>query len=241
MPAGLTVINDNGRYQIDENSFCWTVIHNSLLDSEAGSNSGSFTRVTKTFTWSGPQDTVFALYVPAGAGVYSDFVGNFHNLSWSGGVWTIEIVIGRDLAIGGSTFDITGLGIRWFALNRPATPATFGLNVYDAAGNLQFTSHVRSKAPVTPTGNPAHKFASLAARAGYTHEFDVYDVSGPGGIEWWTDEVTRLPGYRSNGGNVIFDDPRVSSETYTSAGGTPYSEVRGVDQPTFFIDVTELA
>lgn len=249
MPAGLTVFNDTGQYVIDETTFCWVVIAQG--DINAGTTVadpfGVSTNnlVVKRINLAAPADTVFAVYIPRGI---SSAEGGILNMSYSGGTWTVDIVVANDDTQG--ALDISGGSYKWFALGRPpAAPAgaNYGLEVYDAGGGLRFSSHWRTRAPVTPTGDASRRYAFLGGSIEYEHDVDVEILTTN---QYQTTTIWWIYAYWCSGGNVNGGrfpgsgsgpgGSRFYSEVSGGAGGGGFNSITGISQPLIAIDVTDL-
>ena len=176
MPAGIEIINDHGSVLIDDTDF------NLALRSKGSAtfpNSGAPPTNFATVTLSSLTSPIFAYYPivqDAPSGIRS------HLDSFNAGVVTMRISAPE---AGPCTFE-------WFCFDRPIESAeTFGLKVFNAAGELTFDSNLKhdvilSATPITTSPQviatpPGRKCAVVAqGRAGY--------------VKWGTNQVTVTGG-----------------------------------------------
>ena len=150
MPAGMTVFNDNGKFQIDELTYSLAVLATGTYNSLPGG-------VINTTI----PDPMFAVYIPQDSG----YIGGIGNVSRSGSVWSAKI----ELFAPQFSFP-SPANIKWFVLGRPTQSASgAGLEVYDAFGNLKYSSAWRTKTINGVAGsviNPAKQYAVVGGEIG---------------------------------------------------------------------------
>lgn len=230
MPTGLIVYNDGGQFQIDENYFSWAVdTYGSVYSGSTISTQGNM--IIKRISQSAPADTVFAVYNPSG-------VAGINKMTYSGGVWQVDIAIAKEIGTGSIS---TNNGALWFALNRPKTQTgtKYGLEVYDASGNVRYNSFWKSKAPVATTpGVSANKFAFIGGQIEYTFitETEMQTIN-----DYQIDRFWYMDGYTCTNGNItkseVLYDFNSESRDYGVPGST--TDASGINQPMYAIDVKE--
>ncbi len=233
---GLVIYNKAGQTQIDDKYFAWTIQASGSI--YAGStvvnpSPSNGNQITKRITFAGSDDTIFAMYCPSG-------VGGILKTSYSGGVWTVDFVIARDI---NEASVVSDNGAKWFAINRPlARPADegYGLELYDTSGRIAYSSLWRMKSPVNTTpGNSSKKYAFIGGRLTYTYVVETEEMTVG---EYQIDRYTYVEGSVCNNGTITTSEVlyKFSSEsrTYGVPGST--TDVSGIDLPRLAIDVTEL-
>lgn len=220
MPAGLTVINDNGKYQIDELTYSLAVMA-----------TGTYNSLTLGTIQTTVPNPMFAVYIPQD----SNFIGGIGNVSLSGGTWSAQIVL---FSTPGATTSTTN--IKWFVLGRPSvTSSGAGMEVYDTSGNLKHSTLVKTKTIAGEAGGVINTAKKYAVLGGLIRIRTVVDVQLLTNMTWQTYTAYFGNGYYSSGGGVFGNEIIYQETIETGAGGSSYETVEGNDSPALCIDVTE--
>jgi len=232
---GLVIYNKAGQTQIEDQLFAWTIQASGSVfagSTVSGPSLSNGNHIVKKITFAGPADTVFAMYNPSG-------VGGILKTAYSGGVWTVDFVIAKDV----TQNTITDNGAKWFAINRPkATPPgeDYGLEIYNSNGLLAYSSAWRMKSPVATTpGNSSKRYAFLGGKLTYTFEVETEELTIG---EYQVDEYTFLEGSVCNNGSITTSEALFKFYSESRTTGVPGSttSTTGIDLPRYAIDVTEL-
>lgn len=121
MTAGLQIINSGGTYQIDENYRNYQI-----LSTGSGSTSSTYSADGITYKYT---DIVVSSGVAPMLGVKSTSFMVVIGVSKSGDTWTFRVACETTQSFTYFVFDLVS-----------TTPGNFGLEVYDAAGDLVFYS-----------------------------------------------------------------------------------------------------
>ncbi len=230
----MTVLGSHGLYQIDDSTFCLSVMDSGNLsgltpsysDPEAGINTYTITSTANT--------PLFGLYIPSSTGFYGTIV----RTTLSGSTWTVKIAL---------TYPINGSGsfnladVKWFAFARPTpTTGTYGLEVYDANGAMKFSSMWKTKTIAGVEGTTIDtnkKYAVVGGTFTYNRNLNVELLTD---FTWYYSLTIYAGGYQSTNGGVFYSDFLVYEEQGPGTGGGSSGSVNyGTTQPGFAVDVTE--
>lgn len=224
MSYGITVIGDHGLYQIDENSFCLSVMETGSLTPPLYN---SFTTTVNS--------PIFGLYIPTSSGYY----GGITNTSLSGSTWTVTVQLFTPYSAGGSGTNISL--VKWFVFGRPTSVSGgYGLEVFEPSGGLRFSSNWRTKTIAGGSDyiiDASKKYAIVGGVIQYTRNLDVELLTDN---TFYFREALYASGYQSNNGGISQLDQLIFyNEGAGTGGGSTGSTTYGINQPAFAIDITE--
>lgn len=216
MPAGLTVINDSGVYQIDENNYSLSVMANGTYNSLSGGI------ITTTIP-----NPMFAVWIPQD----SNYIGGIGDITLSGSTWSAEIKLFYAIGASPSTANI-----KWFVLGRPTVAGSgTGMEVYDASGNLKYSTAWKTKAVSTSLNN-TKKYAIVG---GEVAERVVLNYEQWTDLSWHTYEARFGRGYYCTTGYIVSTEIMTFEQSSSGGGGSNSEVISGNLTPVFGIDVTE--
>jgi hypothetical protein len=173
VPAGLTVINDWGTYQIDDTTYNLSFISkgSAFVGCDQVNSEGNFAAVSQfAFNIQGPlENPVIALRMD------NDMGFGIYNFQWTQNVdlYTVEVNIMSD-----NPAVLSGT-LTWYVFDRPKAigSGNSGLEVYDANGKLKFSSANAPMRIVSANGGqmPAGRTYAVACAfgtSGYTEQSD---------------------------------------------------------------------
>lgn len=221
MPAGLTVLNDNGVYQIDETTYNLSILQ-----------SGSYNSLSGGMIQTTVPDPVFAAYIPQSSGTWGG-IGSITNNGAGTTSAEIRLFYGQF-----DTPDFTN--IKWFVLGRPTVSASgSGMEVYDGSGNLKFSTAwpvARIDGWAGYVNNPGRRYAIIG---GDVSTETTYDFSQYTNSVWMMRVTTFANGYYAANGQLIEQNSVIFESLTEGGGGSSYVETFGNLAPPLALDVTE--
>jgi hypothetical protein len=202
MAFGFQSFTEDGTLQIDETTPCLQLRQKGQLTVASGTNTA---HITANLTYSGGSTPLVALRVPPERQAYATMTG----AKLSGGTWTFKIAMENWSGLQGTYI------VDYYIFDRPNTRDSWGLAIYDASGNLTYSS--AQQAMLVETRSPTYNSSrqgwvvddsrtyALALCSGYGYREQEHEISNPSGppTYYWTWEQNLTMGTNVLGGYRI--------------------------------------